>query len=466
MKHDRKKICIVGAGFTGLSAAFELSAAGHHVTLFEKESDIGGLAGTCEIRPGVRVEKFYHHWFTSDTDVLTLIDQLGLGHLKRYVNSNTGLYYANSIFRLTRPLDLLTFTPIPLLDRIRTGLMALRARRIEDWRPLEALSAEEWLLKLGGRRAYEVIWKPLMQGKFGAEAAHVSAVWMWNKLKLRGSSRDTKGAESLVYFGGGFGALTDGIRAALTERGVVIKTSCGVRRICTRDGAAVGIESDAGVSPADEVLVTLPIPQFLEIAPELPRDYQQRCQEIRYLGNSCLILRLNRSLSSTYWLNVADPTFPFVGIIEHTNLDAPANYGGDHIVYLSKYLSTSDPLFSLPPDEYYAYCEPFIKKIFPSFSREWVLSHHLWKAHYSQPVITRHYSKLIPAESTPIRNLWLSTMAQIYPEDRGTNYAVRYGRRIAQRMIASWETAGIDRGAMPLESESAPDVTPLHLKST
>jgi len=433
----KTRVAIVGGGFTGLSAAFDLSRAGCEVTVFEHDADIGGLAGTFEISPGIRVEKFYHHWFTSDVDVLNLIDELGLSHLKKYVSSNTGLYFTNSIFRLASPFDLLKFNPIPLIDRIRTGFMALLARRIERWLPLEDISAEEWLIKYGGKKAYEVIWRPLMLGKFGVEASNVSAVWMWNKLKLRGSSRNSKGGESLVYFGGSFGALTDGIRTALEREGVTINTSTSVSRVLVENGRAIGVETSSGTHRADVVLATVALPQFLDMTPALPNDYVERCRQIRFLGNSCLVLRLNRSLSSTYWLNVADPTFPFVGIIEHTNLDSKDNYNGDHIVYLSKYLRTSEKLFSLTPDEMYEYCEPFIQRIFPEFNRSWVKSHHVWKAHYSQPVITKHYSKLIPGFQTPIDSLWLSTMAQIYPEDRGTNYAVRYGRRVAREIVTS-----------------------------
>ena len=436
------RVAIIGGGFSGLSAALDLCRAGCEVTVYEKDSDIGGLAGTFELSPGVRVEKFYHHWFTSDVDVLDLIDELGLGHLKRYVASNTGLYYVNSIFRLASPLDLLKFTPLPFIDRVRTGFMALYARKINEWKKLEDISAEDWLVKVGGRKAYDTIWKPLMAGKFGAEAPNVSAVWMWNKLKLRGSSRNNKGGESLVYFGGSFGALTDGIKKALEDRGVTIKLKTGIRSVLVENGKAVGVETEGGSRDmADVVICTAALPQFLEMTPSLPADYRSRCEQIRFLGNSCLVLRLNRSLSSTYWLNVADPSFPFVGIIEHTNLDSKDNYEGTHIVYLSKYLPTTEKLFSLPPDEYLNYCIPFIQKIFPEFDRSWVLSHHVWKAQFSQPVITKGYSKLIPDLKTPVDSLWLCTMAQIYPEDRGTNYAVRYGRRVAQRVLAELQAA-------------------------
>jgi protoporphyrinogen oxidase len=207
------------------------------------------------------------------------------------------------------------------------------------------------------------------------------------------------------------------------------------------NGKAVGVETEQGVvHRADVVLSTIPLPQFVSMTPALPADYRTQCEKIRFLGNSCLVLRLNRSLSSTYWLNVADPSFPFVGIIEHTNLDPKENYGGDHVVYLSKYLPTTEKLFSFTPDEMLEYCIPFIQKIFPEFDRSWILSHHVWKAQYSQPVITKEYSTLIPALKTPIEDLWLCTMAQIYPEDRGTNYAVRYGRRVAKDMLASFQT--------------------------
>jgi len=438
---NSSEVIVIGAGYAGLSAAYDLCKAGHKVTIYEKDSDIGGLAGTFELQPGMRVEKFYHHWFTNDVDVLGLIDELGLGHLKQYHSSNTGLYFTNSIFRLASPLDLLSFPGIPFIDRIRTGLMALIARRVNDWKPLENISAEDWLVKIGGRKAYNAIWKPLMQGKFGVEAPNVSAVWMWNKLKLRGSSRNKKGGESLVYFGGGFGALTDGIRKSLESLGVTIHLNTGVKRILTENGRATGVETERGTHRANAVLCTIPLPQFLQMTPDLPSDYSSKCKEIRFLGNSCLVLRLSRSLSSTYWLNVADPSFPFVGIIEHTNLDSKENYGGDHIVYLSKYLPTTEKLFSFTTDEMLDYCVPFIQRIFPEFDRSWILSHHVWKAQFSQPVITKNYSNLIPSLKTPIDGLWLCTMAQIYPEDRGTNYAVRYGRRVAKEMLESFHNS-------------------------
>jgi protoporphyrinogen oxidase len=434
MKQGRRAV-VIGGGYTGMAAAHDLARAGFNVTILEADADVGGLAGTFEILPGKRVERFYHHWFSSDLDILDFIEQLGLGDRIEFKETNTGMFFANSIFRLASPLDLLKFPGIPFLDRIRTGCMALYARRLNNWRPLEDLTAAEWVTKIGGKAAYEVMWKPLLHGKFGDEAPNISAVWFWNKLKLRGSSRSRKGAEQLAYFRGSFGAFTAALKDALTSSGVDVRVNSPVTRILSQSGAVTGVQTPSETIPADLVLATLPLPTFLDLVPELPDAYTSPARQIRFLGNVCLVLRLNRSLSSTYWLNVADPTFPFVGVIEHTNMDAPENYGGERIAYVSKYLPVTDSMFSMGDEELFEYCLPYLNRIFPEFSRDWVNGFHVWRARYSQPVITKRYSHLIPSTRTPISNLWLSTMAQVYPEDRGTNYAIRAGRNVAKEII-------------------------------
>jgi protoporphyrinogen oxidase len=148
----------------------------------------------------------------------------------------------------------------------------------------------------------------------------------------------------------------------------------------------------------------------------------------------CLVLELDRSLSSTYWLNVNDPNFPFVGVIEHTNFERPETYGGKHIVYLSKYLPHTEALYAMSPDEVLEFALPHLQRMFPKLQRSWIQRHHVWKARWSQPVVEQHYSRLIPSAEGPLPGLHLCSMAQIYPEDRGTNYAVREGRKMGRQV--------------------------------
>jgi protoporphyrinogen oxidase len=434
---SEKSVIIVGGGYTALSAAFELVKKNIPVTIFESESQIGGLAGVFEISPGIIIEKFYHHWFSNDVHILGLIKELGLEPAIQRVETNTGLFYANSIFRLAKPFDLLSFNPIPFFARVRTGIMALYARYITDWKYLEDISAYDWIRKVAGKDSFEVIWKPLLKGKFGREAENISAVWFWNKLKLRGASRNEKAKEELLYIRGGFKGVTDTLEKFLVSHGAVIHKNTSVSEIIVKDGKAIGVRANGTEHFAETVLATVPLPVFTKMTQSLPDAYRKQCESIRYLGNVCLVLRLKRSLSSTYWLNVSDPSFPFVGVIEHTNMDDKSHYAGEHIAYISKYLGTDEELFKLSDEEYFKYCLPFIKKIFPEFQESWLHGYSCWRATYSQPVITKHYSSFIPAEKTPIENLYLTTMAQVYPEDRGTNYAVREGLRVGKMLSLS-----------------------------
>ncbi len=432
------EIAVVGAGFAGLAAAYELARAGRRVTVLEAEPAVGGLAAAFETE-GERLDRFYHHWFTNDREVMALIEELGLMGEVEIAPTNTGLYYANRIFRLSTPWDLLRFSALPFPDRIRLGLLALRARRVRDWRALEETTAADWLREMGGERVYRVVWEPLLTGKFGPYAERVSAVWFWNKLKLRGSSRGSKGEERLAYFRGGFVRLAEALAERIAAAGGEIALSRPVEEIAP-EGGGWRLSGPWGSLRAARVLATPALPLVAGMVRGwAPADYVANLERIAYLANVCLVLELDRSLSETYWLNVTDPEFPFVGVIEHTNFERAERYGGAHIVYLSKYLPVEHPLYAMEAEEMLAFAEPHLARMFPAFDRAWVRRAHLWRARWAQPVVERGYSRLIPAEDGPRAGFHLCSMAQIYPEDRGTNYAIREGRRIGRRL------AGADR---------------------
>ncbi len=147
-------------------------------------------------------------------------------------------------------------------------------------------------------------------------------------------------------------------------------------------------------------------------------------------------MEVDRPLSDTYWLNVGDATVPFTGVIEHTNMQRPEDYGGARLVYLSRYLDAADPYYAMAADELLDAYLPHLAKMYPGFTRQWVPRTWAWRARYTQPVITRHYSALKPPYRTPAEGLWLGCMAQVYPEDRGMNYAVASGRDVAREMLA------------------------------
>ena len=431
------RVAVIGAGFGGLAAAWELTRQGITPIVLEADDAVGGLAGSFLVN-GERLERFYHHWFTSDTHVTDLARELGTQDRVIYRATRTGLYFANRTFRLSSPFDVLRFTPLSLVARIQLGLLALRARAVSDWRALEELTAEEWLVKLGGREVYRVVWQPLLEGKFGPYAGDVSAVWFWNKLKLRGGSRSKGGGESLAYYRGGFAALAERLAEDIRDAGGEVRTNDAVRELIVNDGRVVGVLTDSGPVYVDAVLATPALPIVADlVAPHTSPDYVADLRRIPYLANLCIVLELDRSLSDTYWLNVNDAGFPFVAVIEHTNFEPASTYAGRHIVYLSKYLPAESALYAMDDDELLDYSVPHLQRMFPQFDRSWVQRHHVWRARYAQPVVVRRYGELIPSAITPLPGLFLCTMAQVYPEDRGTNYAIREGRRVAGIMTGA-----------------------------
>ncbi len=427
----KQTINIVGGGFTGLTMGYYLAKAGWAVNIFEKDAEVGGLAGSFKVE-GENLEKFYHHWFTNDLHIMDLIKELQCEDHIIIRPTRTGMYYSNNFFKLSSPLDLLKFKPLNLINRVRLGFVVLAVRTVKDWMKLESITAKDWLTKICGKQGYTVVWEPLLKGKFGRYAESVSAVWFWNKLKLRGGSRGEKGKENLAYYRGGFASLAESMMKEIHNMGGVVHVNRAVVSV-TNDEIRT---ADGEVFKADKTVLTIPLPLISNLLKDaVDASYINQLNKIQYIGNVCLTLELKQSLSEIYWLNVNDPGFPFVGVIEHTNFESKETYKGRHIVYLSKYLPTDEALYNMSEKEFFDYAMPFIKKMFPLFTEDWVLDYHVWKEAYSQPLVTLHYSKLIPGFTTPLPNVLINTMAQIYPEDRGTNYAVREGKLMAQRLI-------------------------------
>ena len=436
MKVDKFDFTIVGGGFTGLVIAYELQKRGINTIVLEAENEIGGLAGAFNIN-NTKLDKFYHHWFTNDVVIKDLISELNLSHLLELNATNTGIYFNSGFFKLSTPLDLLKFSPLNIIDRIRLGILTLRARSIKNWEELESLTAKEWLIKLGGENVYKVVWEPLLKGKFGIYSEQISAVWFWNKLKLRGGSRGKNGEEQLVYFKGSFSVLGEKLKDRIEELGGIVSTNSKVVKILKNETSWVTILENEKEIKSQNVVNTLAFPLIANMVKDWFKPaLLNKLNSIKYIGNICLILELEKSLSKTYWLNVNEKDFPFVGVIEHTNFEKPETYGGSHIIYLSKYLPTDDILYKMSKDEFLEYSIKYLKKMFKDFDESLIKNSFLWKAEYSQPVVENFYSKKLINENELEEGFFICTMAQIYPEDRGTNYAIREGQKFAQKIIS------------------------------
>lgn len=432
------KIGIIGAGVAGLTAAYDFSRAGHSVTIYESAPFIGGQASTIEVGGG-RLERGYHHLFTNDTDIIDLMGEMGIGESLQWYPSKVGTYVDGKVYRTTTPLDLLRFGALPVWDRVKLGLFALKVRRIKDWRSLEPFTADAWLKdKLGGK-AYETVWNPLLRGKFGGYYDQIGMPWFWSKIQTRFASRKGAGGEQLGYPVKSFDEFLFALRDDLLRSGGALHIETPVEKVLVQDGKATGLrfrrpDGSTGEESFDCVLATVPSFSFPQIA-DLPDEYRQRLESVTYTAAVVLILEMTRPLTDFYWMNIADRSLPFLGLIEHTNMLPKEWYGGSHVLYLTNYVDRTEPLFSMTPDEVLNLYLPYLSRFNPDFDRSWIKQVHYNSLSAAQPIIGTNYSQRIAAHRTPVKQLYLANTTQIYPEDRGTNYSVRMGRQIARLII-------------------------------
>ena len=430
------KIGIAGGGFAGLTAAYRLLQAGHEVEIFEKEGISGGLANAFDFA-GSKLDKFYRHIFSSDTDIISLINELGLKGDLMWLESKMGFYYNGVIYPFSTPLDILfKFTALSFIDRVRLGLMTVYLTKVNNWKKYEKITVREWVEKFAGKKVYEVVWGPLLKQKFAELSDSISMTWLYGRIHSRVVSRSGGGMkEYLGYMKGSYQKLIDTLENKITAMGGIIRKNDAVTNVIIKDKKAGGFKTTSGVHTFDAVLLTMAPELLSKIADLGDARLNENLKKLKYFGAMDLVLRMKKSVSPVYWMNIADPASPFVCVVEHTNLVPKECYGGDTIVYIGKYLSTDSELYRAVNDSVKARFFAHLKKIFPAFDENDVIESRIFREPYSQPVVLREHSKIMPDYNTPVEGLYIANMSMIYPEDRGMSYSVRLGNE-AGRIIA------------------------------
>ena len=433
-------IAIVGGGIAGLAAGYRLTQAGREVRIYEAADRIGGLAATYETA-GDPIEQFYHHLSASEETIVSLIEELGLDEDLHWPIGKNAYYMDGTVYPLDTPWEIAAYPYLSLYDTFRLGLLVLGIdvrggipdlSAYEDLEAYEDVPLEDFVRTHTTDGVYENFFVPLLEAKFGSRKDDVSAAWLLGRVRFRGE-RDLLRGEPLGYLRGGFGRLVDALVEEIGADRIV--TGTRVTDLTVADGAVASIEvagEETGTREVDDVVVAT-MPDVLE-------DLTGYTCDIDFQGTVCSVISMDEPLTDTYWLNIGDEA-PFGALIEHTNFIDPARYGGEHLLYVPKYVqSAEDPLLTAPLAEIETRWLDGIEDLFPGFDRDAVNWVETVRNPRTAPVYERGYLETVvpydlgEAVGDGVYYAGMASRAQ-YPE-RSLDGGIVAGFEVADRIGA------------------------------
>ena len=412
------KIAVIGGGFTGLACALALAKKNVEVVLYEEENTLGGLAG------GVReknwkwsLEYFYHHVFTNDRDILELAKDVEAKTLIK--NPITTSFLNKKEVQLDSPISLLKFSGLSIFSRVQMGIGLAILKLIPNGLFLEKYKVVDMLPRLIGKEGYRIIWEKLLKAKFGPFASTVNMSWFWTRVAKR--------TKNLGYFEEGFQKLAEKTGEKIIKLGGKIMLGRKINRIKkTEDGKWLVDDADF-----DGVVVTVPAPVMEKI---LDVDIDP-FPKISYLWGQTVMLKLNKKLIKGYWMNILEKNWPFLVLVEHTNMIDKKYYGNNRVLYLGNYLPEDSKQLKMTQEELITMYLPYLRKVNRLFRKKWIKGAAVFRKPFAQPVFPVNYSKELPEIKTKHKGLYLANMSMVYPFDRGTNYAVKMGNDVAKMIV-------------------------------
>lgn len=417
---------VLGGGALGLGVAYRLSQAGHAVRVFEQENTVGGLAAGFRIGE-TWLEKFYHHIFRTDTTIIQLIHELGLGERLEWSHPRTVFLLDGQFHQFDSPLTLLKFRPLHFHERLRVGAVGALLKATGS-AMYEGKTAQPWLRRWMGKRPYELLFQPLFACKFGELGDQIALPWFWARFHDR--------TTELGYLRGGFQLIYEALAERIRQAGSTILLNTRVEQVEQQADGCWQVSTSQGTWQFDRVISTFPTRLTCRLIPALPDDYKARYDWGQAYGAQCVILSLDRQVTDSYWINAVEPGYPFTSLVEHTNYRSTNEYGGRHLIYLGNYRPMHDPIFRMSKDELLAEFLPHLKRLNSTFDPSWVQESWLFQAPYAQPIVTTEYRQHIPPLHTPLQNLWVANMFQVYPHDRGQNYSFELVERLLHEIGA------------------------------
>lgn len=426
---------IVGGGMLGMTLAHRLVQQGKNVTLFESANHLGGLASVWKLGDLVW-DRHYHVTLLSDTYLRNLLSELGLEQEMEWVETRTGLYNNGKLYSISNSVEFLRDFPLGLLGKIRFALTILYGSKIKHWQNLEKISVSDWLIRWSGKPVFEKIWLPLLRSKLGENYKIASASFIWAIIaRLYAARRTGLKKEMFGYVPGGYAKIIQRFATVLAEENVQIKLGHRVTKV-QRDSNCVRISFEDGHQDIFErVILTCAAPIAAQVCPGLTADEITRLKGIQYQGIICASLLLKKPISDFYVTNITEDWVPFTGVIEMSALVDRQNFNGHALVYLPKYVTQSDPDFSLSDREIEDKFIQGLQRMYPDFDPSNILCFQVSKVRYVLAISTLNYSGILPPINTSIPGVHIINTAHILNGTLNVNETIQLAEKVSKQVV-------------------------------
>jgi protoporphyrinogen oxidase len=424
------KVLVIGAGVMGLAAAYQALLDKCDVDILEASAEAGGMAGHFDFG-GISIERFYHFVCKTDRPTFELLADLGIADKMRWVPTSMGFFCQGKLHHWGDPISLLKLPGVSLVSKLRYGFFVFACTHRDRWPALEKRSAREWITRYCGKDIYDRFWHPLLDFKYYEYANNISAAWIWTRIRRVGRSRKNIMQEELGYIDGGSKTLVDALLNAIDQLGGRLHLNTPVKRVISENGRVTAVDTPDKYFAADNVISTVPIPLIPGMVPDLAPELKARYQAIHSIGVICVVLKLKRSVSPHFWVNISEDGIEIPGIIEFSNL---RNVGNDAIVYVPYYMPVTNAKFSWTDNRLCEEAFTCLRRINPALRQEDIIDVKVARLRHGQPICEPGFAAKIPPIQTPIHGLQIADTCYYYPEDRGIAESVRMGRNMARSL--------------------------------
>lgn len=421
----------------GIITALELARQDNvQVLLFEKELGLGGLSSSFNLE-GLTWDRYYHVVLSTDAQLLDFLRELGLEQELFWRETKTGFYGNGRLVSLSSIMDFVTFPFMTLWQKFRMGLGIIYSTMLKDPTKLDKIYVRTWLTKVFGRRVYERIWEPLLRSKLGDARERTSAAFIWATItRLYGARDNGEKVERMGHVHGGYHRILTQAEEHLHNCGVDLhkrEAVHSVQKLIDQDVFLVKTDSQEYL--VDKVVLTCSCPNVLQMVKEREaHPYWEAMAQVHYLGVACVLLVLSRSLSPYYVINLLDKELPFTGIIEATNVVSPDELGGNHLVYLPKYMPKGDAMSDMSDSDLIHLFIDKLKLVFPDLKDSEIRHSLVFREECVQPLQELHSMERKLSIHTPIPSLYLVNTAMILNSTLNNNAVISLAKHAAARI--------------------------------